>query len=77
MPAGRPRATVADGLLPGGGAFFVKRCVAVLVSGVWAFAFTWGMLWLINRATPVKVNAAAAQHGPNAELHGEAAYLDA
>jgi len=67
----------ADGLLLGGGAFFVKQCVAVLVSGVWAFVFTWGMLWLINRVTPVKVDAAAEQQGLDAELHGEAAYLDA
>jgi Amt family ammonium transporter len=61
----------------GGGAFFVKQCVAVAVSGVWAFVFTWGMLWLINRVTPVKVDAAAEQQGLDAELHGEAAYLDA
>ncbi|CAE6940221.1 Ammonia channel [Paraburkholderia domus] len=66
----------ADGLLLGGGGFFVKQCVAVLVSGVWAFVFTWAMLWLINRVTPVKVDAAAEEHGLDSELHGEEAYLN-
>ena len=66
----------ADGLLLGGGAFFVKQCVAVVVSGVWAFVFTWAMLWLIDRVTAVKVDAAAEQRGLDTALHGEAAYLD-
>ncbi|MFD2270516.1 hypothetical protein ACFS07_03610 [Undibacterium arcticum] len=65
-----------DGLLLGGSEFFVKQCVAVCISGIWAFAFTWGMLWLINRVTPVKVDAEAAEErGLDAELHGEEAYL--
>jgi Amt family ammonium transporter len=67
----------ADGLLLGGGAFFVKQCVAVVVSGVWAFVFTWAMLWLIDRVTAVQLDAAAEQRGLDTALHGEVAYLDA
>ena len=54
----------------------MKQCVAVLVSGLWAFVFTWAMLWLINRATPVKLDAVAVERGLDTELHGEEAYLD-
>jgi Amt family ammonium transporter len=64
----------ADGLLLGGTAFFFKQCVAVAVSSVWAFAFTYGMLWLIDRITATKVNREAEEHGLDVELHGEEAY---
>ena len=37
---------------------------------------TWAMLWLINRATPVKLDAVAVERGLDTELHGEEAYLD-
>jgi Amt family ammonium transporter len=65
-----------DGLIAGNGAFFFKQLVAVAVSSVWAFAFTYGMLWLIDRVTPVKVDAAAQESGLDAALHGETAYLE-
>jgi Amt family ammonium transporter len=65
----------ADGLLAGDGMFFVKQCVAVIISGVWAFVFTWAMLWLIDRVTPVKVSAETEQQGLDQGLHGEEAYL--
>ena len=65
----------ADGLLFGGGAFFGKQLVAIVLSSVWAFVFTYGMLWLIDRFTPVKVDAAAQEGGLDAALHGETAYL--
>ena len=57
-------------------AFFVRQCVAVLASSVWAFAFTLGMLWLIDRVTPVRVEAAHEQIGLDAALHGEQAYIE-
>jgi Amt family ammonium transporter len=65
----------ADGLLLGGGTFFVKECIAVFASGTWAFIFTGGMLWLIDHVTPVKVDALVERHGLDTELHGEQAYL--
>ena len=64
-----------DGLMFGNGTFFVKQLVAATLSSVWAFSFTYGMLWLIDRVTPVKVNQAAEESGLDAALHGETAYL--
>jgi Amt family ammonium transporter len=66
----------ADGLLLGNGSFFLAQCGAVILSGIWAFAFTYGMLWLINLFTPVKVGA-ETQDRMDEELHGEDAYLHA
>jgi Amt family ammonium transporter len=63
-----------DGLLAGNGGFFVKQLVAVLFSSVWAFVFTFVMLWLIDRVTPVKVAAGTEEAGLDASLHGEQAY---
>jgi Amt family ammonium transporter len=65
----------SDGLILGNGAFLVKEMVAVALSSVWAFVFTYGMLWLIDRVTPVKVDRAAEEGGLDAALHGETAYL--
>ncbi|MGH6982057.1 MAG: ammonium transporter, partial [Stellaceae bacterium] len=65
----------ADGLIAGGGTFFGKQIVAIALSSVWAFVFTYGMLWLIDRVTPVKVDASAEEAGLDAALHGETAYL--
>jgi Amt family ammonium transporter len=64
----------ADGLLLGGTGFFLKQCAAVAISSVWAFAFTYGMLWLIDRITPVRVDAGVEEKGLDFELHGEEAY---
>ncbi len=64
----------ADGLLLGGVGFFGKQCAAVAISSVWAFGFTYGMLWLIDRITPVRVDIVAEEKGLDAELHGEEAY---
>ena len=64
----------SDGLLLGNVGFFGKQCAAVLISSVWAFAFTYGMLWIIDRITPVHVTLNAEAKGLDAELHGEEAY---
>ncbi len=63
-----------DGLFRGGTAFFGKQCAAVGVSSVWAFAFTYGMLWAIDRITPVRVGAETEETGLDTGLHGEEAY---
>ncbi len=63
-----------DGLFAGNGGFFVKQVVAVLFSSAWAFGFTLGMLWLIDRVTPVKVAKGTEEAGLDASLHGEQAY---
>jgi Amt family ammonium transporter len=64
-----------DGLLFGNAAFFGKQLFATALSSVWAFGFTYGMLYLIDRVTPVKVEQAAEESGLDAALHGETAYL--
>ncbi|HWZ08967.1 MAG TPA: ammonium transporter [Bradyrhizobium sp.] len=66
-----------DGLLCGNPAFLVKQLVAVALSSVWAFGFTYGMLWLIDRVTPVKVEQTDEERGLDEALHGETAYLGA
>jgi Amt family ammonium transporter len=63
-----------DGLFAGNPSFFMKQLAAVLFSSVWAFVFTLGMLWLIDRVTPVKVERGHEEAGLDASLHGEQAY---
>jgi len=63
-----------DGLLAGHPEFFLKQLVAVLGSSVWAFAFTYGMLWLIDRVARVRVAAEVEEAGLDAGLHHEEAY---
>lgn len=63
----------ANGLLNGDPSFLLKQTVAVVGASVWAFAFTWGGLWLINKITPVRVSA-NDESDVDAELHGESAY---
>ena len=63
----------ADGLIHGGSAFFVKQVAAIVGSSLYAFVFTYGMLWLINLITPVRTTE--TEEGTLDEaLHGETAY---
>ena len=64
----------ADGLLLGNVAFFGKQVTAAVVASAWAFVFTYGMLWLINKVTPAKVDPQAEERGLDLALHGEEAY---
>ncbi len=64
-----------NGLLAGDAGFLGKQLVAVAISSVWAFAFTFGMLWLINRVTPVRVSDADEADGLDFALHHEEAYV--
>jgi len=66
----------ADGLLAGNPDFLWKQVVAAVVSGIWAFVFTYGMLWLIDRVTPVKIDSATQATGLDASLYGEQAYTE-
>jgi len=66
---------VTNGLLTGGGfSFLGKQLGAVAISSIWAFSFTYGMLWLIDRITPVKVAEGVEESGLDQGLHGESAY---
>jgi Amt family ammonium transporter len=64
----------ADGLMSGGSSFFFKQIVAVVGACVYAFVFTYLMLMLINKITPVKVSQTDEDLGLDASLHGEKAY---
>lgn len=65
----------ANGLLFGNPSFFGKQLAAIAISSAWAFCFTYAMLWLIDRVTPVKVDQSAEERGLDLALHGETAYL--
>jgi len=64
----------ADGLLFGGWNFFLKELLAVAIACVYAFVFTYVMLWLINKITPVRVSEKDELVGIDAAIHGEKAY---
>ena len=64
-----------NGLLEGNATFFAKECAAVAFSATWAFAATFGMLWAINKVTPVRVEESLEGIGLDEALHGEPAYL--
>ena len=63
----------ANGLIYGGSDFFLKQLAAIVVSSIYAFGFTYGMLWAINFITPVRTSA-DEQDTLDASLHGEVAY---
>jgi Amt family ammonium transporter len=65
-----------NGLLAGNATFLGKEIAAVALSSVWAFGFTYAMLAIINRITPVRVSEAQEVSGLDEALHGEHAYLD-
>ncbi len=65
----------ADGLLAGNPDFLFKELVAVVISSVWAFTFTYGMLWLIGRVTAVRVADSMEEQGLDAGLFHEQAYV--
>ncbi len=64
-----------NGLLHGNPRFFLIQLAAVALSSVWAFVFTLGMLWAIDKVTPVRVKDATEEIGLDEGLHGEQAYL--
>ena len=69
-------ASGADGLIYGGGMFFFKQVVAVVTASAYAFIFTYLMLIIINKITPVKVSEEEEKLGLDQSLHGEKAYDD-
>ena len=65
----------ADGLLQGDSSFFIKEVAAVAGAALYAFVFTYVMLAVINKITPVKVSAADEEMGLDQAQHGEQAYI--
>ncbi|MBU0935588.1 MAG: ammonium transporter [Spirochaetes bacterium] len=71
---GRPASLLASGLVDGNTGFLLKQTVAACGAAVYAFVFTLGMLWLINRITPVRVSEKDEAGGLDLSEHGEIAY---
>jgi Amt family ammonium transporter len=63
----------ADGLFFGGADFFAVEIGAVVGSSVYAFLFTYVMLWIINKVTAVKTTE-HEESTLDLSLHGETAY---
>lgn len=64
----------ADGLWHGNSEFLIKQVAATAGAAVYAFIFTYGMLWLINMVTKVRVEEHEEDAGLDTALHGESAY---
>jgi len=65
----------ADGLISGSTDFFMAQVSALVLACIWAFAFTYGMLWGIDNLTPVRVTEESERNLDEA-LHGESAYTE-
>lgn len=63
-----------DGLLYGGTSFFMKEMISVLAVSIYCFGFTYLMLFIINKITPVKVTEFEERSGLDGTFHGEIAY---
>jgi Amt family ammonium transporter len=64
----------ADGLMSGGTTFFLHQVVAVVGACIYAYIFTYLMLVIINKITPVKVSETYEDLGLDHAIHGEKAY---
>ena len=64
----------ADGLFYGNAGFFWKEVATVVGSSIYAFGFTYVMLWLINKVTKVRTTEGEEEGGLDDMLHGESAY---
>jgi len=63
-----------SGLIEGNVSFFLKESISVIVGALYAFAFTYLMLTIINKITPVKVSETDEKNGLDFAIHGEKAY---
>ncbi len=64
----------ADGLLQGNASFFWKQVLTVVGSSIYAFGFTFAMLFVINKVTKVSTTEGEEELGLDDALHGENAY---
>jgi Amt family ammonium transporter len=65
----------ADGLMSGSSTFFMAEVGGLALACAWAFIFTYGMLYVIDQITPVRVDE-GDEASVDEALHGEAAYID-
>jgi ammonium transporter, Amt family len=64
----------ADGLFNGNATFFGVQLLAVVISSIYAFGFTYLMLVIINKITRVRTTVDEEERGLDESLHGEEAY---
>jgi Amt family ammonium transporter len=64
----------ADGLLNGNSSFFIAQIGTIIASSIYAFAFTYFMLVVINKFSRVRTTKDEEELGLDASLHGETAY---
>ena len=64
-----------DGLLHGNPMFFFKEVGSVMVAALYAFVFTYIMLVIIDKITPVRLTTSEEETGLDEVLHGEQAYI--
>ncbi|MFH2001318.1 MAG: ammonium transporter [Planctomycetota bacterium] len=65
-----------DSLIYGGNVkFFGLQVLGIVISSAYAFTFTYAMLWIINKITPVKTTESEEME-LDSSLHGETAYED-
>lgn len=65
-----------DGLIYGNVNFFVKQVLTVLLASVYSFTMTYGILFIINKVTPIRVTESEEELGLDMVLHNEQAYSD-
>jgi len=65
----------ADGLISGSSTFFMAQLAGLALACAWAFIFTYGMLYAIDKVTPVRVDE-GDEASVDELLHGEAAYIN-
>jgi Amt family ammonium transporter len=65
-----------SGLVHGTGAFFGKQVASAVGCSIYAFAFTYAMLKVIDLVAPVRVGE-EGELGLDEYMHGENAYVDA
>jgi ammonium transporter, Amt family len=63
-----------DGLWFGNAGFFAIEVGSVILASVYAFVFTYGMLWMIDKFTPIRLTE-TGEESVDETLHGESAYL--
>ena len=65
-----------NGLYYGDSDFFLAQLAGLAMACVWAFAVTYGMLWGIDKVTPVRVSEETERTGLDEALHGEPGYTE-
>jgi Amt family ammonium transporter len=65
--------STTGGLIYGGTSFFIKEISSLVFACLYAYSFTYGMLWVIDKITTVKVSEDEEELGLDIALHGEEA----